>query len=165
MAGMLVWQAGSIQLLLILPATRLRASSFHLPIRGTSIRFCQHAVRPRIRTTDCTLLLSVVAQALTRRRLLPFVRFLDDFLFISNTDTRMRTLLMLSEQTFHAFGLVVNVEKTEGPAQQLVFLGILFDSLASTPSRCAPCCTSRTTASVSACCSRLPSILVLPSSW
>jgi hypothetical protein len=92
------------------------------------------ASAPRI----CTLLLSVVAHALTRRHLLPFVRFLDDFLFISNTETRMCSMLMLSEQTFHAFGLVVNVEKTEGPAQQLVFLGIQFDSLAQTIS-----CTSQ----------------------
>jgi hypothetical protein len=43
-----------------------------------------------------------------------------------------RSALTEAEATFHAFGMVVNPDKTEGPAQCLAFLGILFDSVQQT---------------------------------
>jgi len=80
---------------------------------------------PRI----CTLLLSVVAHRLAVSSISHLVRYLDDFLFIALTRAAMVTTLSQAQQTFSDFGLVVNTDKTEGPAQQLSFL-----AFSSTPS-------------------------------
>jgi hypothetical protein len=88
---------------------------------------------PRI----CTMLLSVVAFRLAAVIPASLVRYLDDFLFISMTRDAMDTALRLAQQTFSDFGLVVNPDKTDGPAQQLSFLGIQLDSVAQTLS-CTP---------------------------
>jgi hypothetical protein len=87
----------------------------------------------------CTLLLSVVAFELQRLQLsdTPLTRFLDDFLFIKSTRATSSSALGTAQATFKAFGLVVNDDKTEGPAQRLAFLGILFDSVNQTLS-CTP---------------------------
>ena len=90
---------------------------------------------PRI----CTLLLSVVAYRLSREDFFRLIRYLDDFLFIASSQAEMAQCLPRAQQIFSDFGLVVNTDKTEGPAQQLSFLGILLDSvnqtLACTPER------------------------------
>ena len=83
---------------------------------------------PRI----CTMLLSVVAFRLSATTPAHLVRYLDDFLFIALTRSAMETTMTIAQQTFSDFGLVVNTEKTEGPAQQLAFLGIQLDSVAQT---------------------------------
>jgi hypothetical protein len=88
---------------------------------------------PRI----CTLLLSVVAFRLTTEQFFKLIRYLDDFLFITNTQSEMERCLRLAQQVFSNFGLVINQEKTEGPSQQLSFLGILLDSVHQTLS-CTP---------------------------
>jgi hypothetical protein len=44
----------------------------------------------------------------------------------------MTVMLRTAQQLFSDFGLVVNTDKTEGPAQQLSFLGIQLDSVAQT---------------------------------
>jgi hypothetical protein len=88
---------------------------------------------PRI----CTLLLSVVAYRLSREQLFRLIRYLDDFLFISQSRNDMARCLLLAQQVFSDFGLVINQEKTDGPAQQLSFLGILLDSVNQTLS-CTP---------------------------
>ena len=80
---------------------------------------------PRI----CTLLLSVVAHRLTREQRLKLIRYLDDFLFITATQAEMERCLRSAQQVFSDFGLVINQEKTEGPSQRIVFLGILLDSV------------------------------------
>jgi Reverse transcriptase (RNA-dependent DNA polymerase) len=84
---------------------------------------------PRI----CTLLLSVVAyrlkQHLTETAL---IRYLDDFLFITLSRQYMSIVLTSAQQIISDFGLVVNPDKTEGPAQQLSFLGIQLDSVTQT---------------------------------
>ena len=91
------------------------------------------ASAPRV----CTQLLSVVAYKLTADGIQRLIRYLDDFLFICNTPESMRATLHLAQQLFSDFGLVVNTDKTEGPAQQISFLGIQLDSVARTMS-CTP---------------------------
>lgn len=88
---------------------------------------------PRI----CTELLSVVAFELQRQGIDRQVRYLDDFLFIDADYDLGQQTLFTAQQTISAFGLVVNPDKTEGPAQRLAFLGILLDSVAQTLS-CTP---------------------------
>jgi hypothetical protein len=88
---------------------------------------------PRI----CTLLLSVVAHRLSASALAHLVRYLDDFLFITLSRAAMATTLATAQHILSDFGLVVNPDKTEGPAQQLSFLGIQLDSVAQTLS-CTP---------------------------
>lgn len=88
---------------------------------------------PRI----CTLLLSVVAYRLSREQFFRLIRYLDDFLFITRSRAEMERCLHFAQQVFSDFGLVVNQEKTEGPAQRLSFLGILLDSINQTLS-CTP---------------------------
>lgn len=83
---------------------------------------------PRI----CTELLSVVAYSLQLQGVDALIRYLDDFLFINNDEPSSRLTLELAQRTFDDFGLVVNPDKTEGPAQRLTFLGIEFDSIACT---------------------------------
>ena len=91
------------------------------------------ASAPRV----CTQLLSVVAHRLAMSGVQHVVRYLDDFLFISHSERSMTAILGTAQQLFSDFGLVVNTDKTEGPAQQISFLGIQLDSLAQTMS-CTP---------------------------
>jgi hypothetical protein len=77
----------------------------------------------------CTRLLSVIAFELECRGISPLTRYLDDFLFIKRTEHTCRWALTEAQSVFHNFGMVVNPEKTEGPAQRLAFLGILMDSI------------------------------------
>ena len=84
----------------------------------------------------CTQLLSVVQFALTEKGTTD-VRYLDDFFFIADSEAAMARVLPLAQSVFGEFGLVVNPDKTEGPAQQLSFLGVLLDSVKQTVS-CTP---------------------------
>ena len=49
----------------------------------------------------------------------------------------MESSLRRAEAVISAFGLVVNPDKTEGPAQRIAFLGIMLDSVSQTLS-CTP---------------------------
>jgi hypothetical protein len=91
------------------------------------------ASAPRI----CTQLLSVVAYRLTLSDIQHLVRYLDDFLFISDSEESMSAILLTAQRLFSHFGLVVNTDKTEGPSRQITFLGIQLDSEAQTLS-CTP---------------------------
>lgn len=90
---------------------------------------------PRI----CTLLLSVVAFGLAQAGIDNLVRYLDDFLLIAHTHSALQHRLDTAISLMSAYGLVVNPDKTEGPAQRIAFLGIQLDSvnqtLACTPER------------------------------
>ena len=92
---------------------------------------------PRI----CTELLAVVAYAMGLDGVDALIRYLDDFLFIDSEERANHASLAAALRQFDAFGLVVNPEKTEGPAQRITFLGVLFDSttqtVACTPERVA----------------------------
>ena len=87
----------------------------------------------------CTELLSVVAFRLNLEGNTALVRYLDDFLHMHGTFVESQAGLTLAQRVLTAFGLVVNPDKTEGPAQQLAFLGVQLDShaqtLACTPAR------------------------------
>lgn len=83
---------------------------------------------PRI----CTLLLSVIQFKLEQQHDIKMVRYLDDFLFISNTYSTSSQHLATAIQTCEQFGLVVNAKKTEGPSQHMQFLGIQLNSVACT---------------------------------
>lgn len=79
----------------------------------------------------CTQLLSVVAYQL-RKQGIALVRYLDDFLLISATRAEAERDLLIAQRVFRWFGLVVNPDKTEGPAQSLSFLGVQIDSVKQT---------------------------------
>jgi hypothetical protein len=51
---------------------------------------------PRI----CTLLLSVIAHRLTQEQFFKLIRYLDDFLFVTNTQADMERCLSLAQQVF-----------------------------------------------------------------
>lgn len=87
---------------------------------------------------ECTLLLSVLSYALTQLCIV-HVRYLDDIFIIGNSEAQVAQQLSTAQQEITKFGLVVNTEKTEGPAQCLSFLGILIDSV----SRTLSCTTAR----------------------
>jgi hypothetical protein len=76
----------------------------------------------------CTLLLSVI-QFVLEQKGLTLVRYLDDFLIISSSFQIASEHLSIAIQVFQDFGLVVNTKKTEGPAQQIQFLGVIIDSI------------------------------------
>jgi hypothetical protein len=81
---------------------------------------------------DCTLILSVVAFALVEAGINALVRYIDDFLFIAESAQELERSLIVGQDVFSQFGLVVNTKKTEGPAQRISFLGIVLDSLETT---------------------------------
>ena len=91
------------------------------------------SVAPRI----CTLLLSVVAYGLLQADVDSAARYLDDFIFVKECARLMESALRRAETTISAYGLVVNPDKTEGPAQRIAFVGILLDSVQQTLS-CTP---------------------------
>jgi hypothetical protein len=76
----------------------------------------------------CTELLGVVAFTL-RQHDIVLVRYLDDFLLISDSEQRSNRDLIVAQHVFRHYGLVVNPSKTEGPSQRLSFLGVLIDSV------------------------------------
>ncbi len=82
---------------------------------------------PRI----CTLLLSIIQFKLEQNNLI-LVRYLDDFLLISSSFQSASEHLSIAISIFQEFGLVVNNNKTEGPAQKISFLGIILDSVSRT---------------------------------
>ena len=84
----------------------------------------------------CTQLLSVVNFALSELGI-RVIRYLDDFFLINATEEGMARHLLLAQSTIRQFGLVVNPDKTEGPAQSLSFLGVQLDSVNQTVS-CTP---------------------------
>jgi hypothetical protein len=88
---------------------------------------------PRI----CTLLLSVVASELAYVGISRQLRYLDDFLFVDHDEQSSQLSLGTALRVMTDFGLVVNPDKTEGPAQRLAFLGIQLDSTEQTLS-CTP---------------------------
>ena len=79
---------------------------------------------PRI----CTMLLSVLHDELLHSGISRLVRYLDDFLTISSDFVSAQRSLITAQRVMSDFGLVVNRDKTEGPAQRITFLGILLDS-------------------------------------
>ena len=84
----------------------------------------------------CTQLLSVVNFALAELGIRD-IRYLDDFFLVAATSEEMARHLQLAQAAIRQFGLVVNPDKTEGPAQSLAFLGVQLDSVAQTVS-CTP---------------------------
>ena len=84
----------------------------------------------------CTQLLSVVNFALAELGIRD-IRYLDDFFLIAPTEENMTRHLLLAQSAIRQFGLVVNPDKTDGPAQSLSFLGIQLDSVSQTVS-CTP---------------------------
>ena len=84
----------------------------------------------------CTQLLSVVNFALAELGIRD-IPYLDDFFLIAALEKDMARHLLLAQSVIRQFGLVVNPDKTEGPAQSLSFLGVQLDSVARTVS-CTP---------------------------
>ena len=84
----------------------------------------------------CTQLLSVVQFALAEQGITD-IRYLDDFFLIAKFEKDMARDLRIAQSVIRQFGLVVNTDKTEGPAQQLSFLGVQLDSVNQTVS-CTP---------------------------
>ena len=84
----------------------------------------------------CTQLLSVVNYALAEHGIRD-TRYLDDFFLIGTSKDDMARHLLLAQSVIRQFGLVVNPDKTEGPAQSLSFLGVQLDSVSQTVS-CTP---------------------------
>ena len=84
----------------------------------------------------CTQLLSVVNFALAELGIRD-IRYLDDFFLIAASEEDMARHLLLAQSVIRQFGLVVNPDKTEGPAQSLSFLGVQLDSVNQTVS-CTP---------------------------
>lgn len=60
---------------------------------------------------------------------LVFVRFCDDYLFIGDSPSALRTAMEMAERVLRAHGLEINPAKTEGPTQQIIFLGVAIDSI------------------------------------
>ena len=88
---------------------------------------------PRI----CTMLLSVPAFAMQQWGVDRSDRYLDDTLLTDGDQQSAARSLLIAQHTLTRFGLVINPDKTEGPAQQLAFLGIQLDSVQQTMS-CTP---------------------------
>ena len=85
------------------------------------------SIAPRI----CTLLLAVIQFKLQQLHII-LVRYLDDFLFISADAFTSAQHLATAIRICQQFGLVVNAKKTEGPSQQIQFLGIQLNSVSCT---------------------------------
>ena len=86
-------------------------------------------------------MLAVVAYRMGLDGIDAVIRYLDDFLFVEGSERAGHASLAAAMHIFNEFGLVVNPDKTEGPAQRITFLGVLFDStsqtVACTPERVA----------------------------
>jgi hypothetical protein len=83
---------------------------------------------PRI----CTMLLSVLHHRITSEcssHLTALIRYLDDLLFITPSQPAAQLVLEIAQRVIQSFGLVVNTDKTEGPAQVISFLGVQLDSI------------------------------------
>lgn len=88
---------------------------------------------PRI----CTLLLAVPEFAMRQWGVDRSSRYLDDTLLTDEDRQQAERSLLIAQHALTRFGLVINPDKTVGPAQQLAFLGIQLDSVQQTMS-CTP---------------------------
>ena len=88
---------------------------------------------PRI----CTQLLSVPEFAMRLWGVDRSARYLDDTLLTDDDRQQAERSLLIAQHALTRFGLVINPDKTVGPAQQLAFLGIQLDSVQQTMS-CTP---------------------------
>ena len=79
----------------------------------------------------CTKLLDVVSHAL-RAAGVQHVRYLDDFLYLADSEERLRADMELAARIIGDFGLEVNAAKTVGATQRIEFLGVRLDSVACT---------------------------------
>jgi hypothetical protein len=86
----------------------------------------------------CTKLLDVVSHAL-RGAAIRHVRYLDDFLYLADSQQQLEANMRKAEAIIAGFGLVVNTAKTVTATQCVEFLGVQLDSvsctLACTPHR------------------------------
>ena len=75
----------------------------------------------------CTRLLDVISSELVDMGV-DHVRYLDDFLLIATTREAAIECAVVAASIIKKFGLALSPEKTEGPSQELEFLGIVIDS-------------------------------------
>jgi hypothetical protein len=75
----------------------------------------------------CDLFLKVIDFAL-REQGIVHVRYVDDFLFVSDTPAGVSSAFAAATAILEAHGLRINNAKTEGPVQQIIFLGLGLDS-------------------------------------
>ena len=76
-----------------------------------------------------TAVADVLAWALHCNRITYVLHYLDDFLLLSSSGTsEAERALTLATHTFNTLGVPVANHKTEGPATELSFLGILIDT-------------------------------------
>ena len=75
-----------------------------------------------------SILLDVVSTALWGAGV-SHVRYLDDFLLVATTSHRAWACAHAAANLFVLFGLALSLEKVEGPAQVIEFLGIVLDSV------------------------------------
>ncbi len=61
----------------------------------------------------------MVAHGLLQADVNPAARYLNGFIFVKESARLMESALRRAEATISAYGLVVNPEKTEGPAQRI----------------------------------------------
>ena len=109
------------------------ASYFNFEFEGAFYRFdsCPFGLSSAPRVVS--LLLDVVSSHLHDLGVRA-VRYLDDFLFIGRTKAATAASMSLAASVLASFGLCVNPDKVEGVSQQMEFLGILLDSVATSTS-------------------------------
>ena len=78
------------------------------------------------------LLTQTVRRILARRGIHGIVVYLDDWIIVSPTYKECLETINILLQLLRKLGFQINYNKIEGPCQQLVFLGILLDSIAMT---------------------------------
>lgn len=109
------------------------ASYFNFEFEGRFYRFdsCPFGLSSAPRVVS--LLLDVVSSHLHDLGVRA-VRYLDDFLIIGRTKAATAASMSLAASVLASFGLCVNPDKVEGVSQQMEFLGILLDSVATSTS-------------------------------
>ena len=100
---------------------------FYFRFKNNLYRFIRMPFGLSTAPLECTLLLSVPAFVMEEQGC-RFIRYLDDFLFIASSNEELQRRLNIAQEVFASFGLTVNPEKTEGPTEQITFLGIVINS-------------------------------------
>jgi hypothetical protein len=110
------------------PVSEESAKYYTVMFNGRIYRFTRLPFGLSSAPLICTRLLSVL-QFVMEERNCKLLRYLDDTLFVASSESEAQRMLEVAREVYSDFGLVINEDKTSGPTQRIIFLGIVIDSL------------------------------------
>ena len=109
------------------PLAKESANKMHFKLDGKLFKFTSVPFGLTSAPRVISQLLDVVSSVMVDQGI-KHIRYLDDFLFIDTNKNKVEQAMVKAAALLRDFGLCNNLEKLEGPAQAMEFLGVMIDS-------------------------------------